>query len=136
MRATCDSDVLSNVGRRTGRGVREVYEAIQAGALSLNVMCLFEVRGGMENPAKIHEFDGAFAHLPVLEFTREAAVRAGDLLRTLRQAKKTIAIRDLFLAALADVHHVRLMTADHDFVPLREIGLDITIIETESHIPS
>ena len=136
MRVTCDSDVLSNFGRRAGRGVREVHEAIQAGTLSLNVICLFEARGGMEDPAKVHEFDSAFAHLPVLEFTREAALRAGDLWRTLRRTKKTVAIRDLFLASLADVHRVRLLTADRDFVPLCALGLDITIIETESRIPS
>ena len=136
MRVTCDSDVLSNFGRRAGRGVREVHEAIRTGALSLNVICLFEVRGGMEDLAKVHAFDSAFAHLPVLDFTREAAVRAGDLWRTLRRAKKTVAIRDLFLASLADVHRVRLLTADHDFVPLRDLGLDITIIEIESRIPS
>jgi len=113
-----------------------VHEAIQAGTLSLNVICLFEARGGMEDLAKIHEFDSAFAHLPVLEFTREAALRAGDLWRTLRRTKKTVAIRDLFLASLADVHRVRLLTADHDFVPLRDLGLDIAIIATETRIPS
>ena len=136
MRVTCDSDVLSNFGRRVGRGVREVYEAIQTGTLSLNVICLFEARGGMEDPVKVHEFDRAFAHLPVLDFTREAALRAGDLWRALRRAKKTVAIRDLFLASLADAHRVRLLTADHDFIPLRTLGLDITIIETDSRIPS
>ena len=136
MRVTCDSDVLSNFGRRAGRGVREVYEVIQGGTLSLNVICLFEVRGGMEDLAKIHEFDSAFAHLPVLEFTREAALRAGDLWRALRRAKRTVAIRDLFLASLADVHRVTLLTADHDFIPLRALGLDITIVETESRLPS
>ena len=136
MRLTCDSDVLSNFGRRAGRGAREVHEAIQGGTLSLNVICLFEVRGGMEDLAKVNEFDSVFAHLPVLEFTREAAVRAGDLWRALRRAKKTVAIRDLFLASLADVHRVRLLTADHDFLPLRALGLDITLIETESRIPS
>ena len=135
MRLTCDSDVLSSFGRRAGRGAREVHEAIQGGTLSLNVICLFEVRGGMEDLAKVHEFDSAFSHLPVLEFTREAALRAGDLWRALRRAKKTVAIRDLFLASLADAHRVRLLTADHDFLPLRALGLDITIIETESHIP-
>lgn len=113
-----------------------MHEAIQAGTLSLNVICLFEARGGMEDVAKVHEFDSAFAHLPVLNFTREAALRAGDLWRTLRRTKKTVAIRDLFLASLADVHRVRLLTADHDFIPLRTLGLDITIIETESHISS
>ena len=113
-----------------------MYKAIQTGVLSLNVICLFEVRGGMEDLAKVHAFDSAFAHLPVLEFTREASLRAGDLWRTLRQAKKTGAIRDLFLASLADVHRVRLLTADHDFIPLRDLGLDITIIETESRIPT
>ena len=136
MRVTCDSDVLSNFGRRAGRGVREVHEAIQAGTLSLNVICLFEARGGMEDLAKVHEFDSSFAHLPVLEFTREAALRAGDLWRTMRRAKKTVAVRDLFLASLADAHRVRLLTADHDFIPLRTLGLDIIIIETESHISS
>ncbi len=135
MRVTCDSDILSNFGRRTGRGAHEIFEAIQAGTLSLNAICLFEVRGGMEDLAKIREFDHSFSHLPVLEFTREAAIRAGDLWRALRRAKKTVAIRDLFLAALADAHHVRLLTADHDFLPLRELGLDITVITAESHVP-
>lgn len=134
MRLTCDSDVLSNFGRRAGRGAREVSDAIQAGALSLNVICLFEVRGGMEDPARVHEFDRRFAHLPVLEFTQAAAIRAGDLWRALRHSKQAVAIRDLFLAALADVHHVRLLTADHDFSPLRDLGLDITIVEQESRL--
>ena len=70
-----------------------------------------------------------------LEFTREAALRAGELWRLLRQRKKPIAIRDLFLGALADVHCVKLLTADHDFVPLRDLGLDIDVIETESRLP-
>lgn len=134
MRVTCDSDVLSNFGRRSGRGVREVHEAIQASALHLNVICLFEVRGGMEDVARIHEFDRRFAHLPVLEFTRDAALRAGDLWRDLRHRKATVAIRDLFLAALADVHRVKLLTADHDFVPLRDLGLDIEIIQKDTHL--
>lgn len=136
MRVTCDSDVLSTFGRRSGRGAREVYDAIQSGALHLNVICLFEVRGGMEDLARVHEFDRYFAHLPVLEFNREAARRAGDLWRALRRSKRTVAIRDLFLAALADVHRVRLLTADHDFLPLRTLGLDIAIVEEESRLPS
>lgn len=136
MRVTCDSDVLSNFGRRQGRGAREVFEAIQLGVLSLNVICLFEVRGGMEEAARIREFDQRFAHLDVLEFTREAAIRAGDLWRALRKAKKTIAIRDLLLAALADAHRVRLITADADFFPLCELGLGITIVREESRLPA
>lgn len=136
MRVTCDSDVLSNFGRRRGRGAREVFEAIQANVLSLNAICLFEVRGGMEDVARIAEFDRCFAHLSVLEFTREAAIRAGDLWRMLRSRKRTLAIRDLFLAALADVHRVRLITADHDFTPLQDLGLDITIVTEDSHLSS
>ena len=134
MRVTCDSDVLSNYGRRAGRGAREVAAALHGGALSLNVICLFEVRGGMEDLARVHEFDRAFAHLPVLEFTREAAVRAGELWRQLRAGKKSVAIRDLFLAAVADVHRVQLLTADQDFAPLQEFGLDIEIIRSESSV--
>lgn len=134
MTVTCDSDVLSNFGRRAGRGAREVAEAIRAGTLSLNVICLFEVRGGMEDATRIREFDQAFSHLPVLEFTRAAALRAGELWRTLRQKHQPIAIRDLFLAALADVHHVRLLTADHDFLPLQRLGLDLVIIEEPSTV--
>ena len=135
MRVTCDSDVLSNFGRRAGRGAQEIYEAIQGGTLSLNVICLFEVRGGMEDLERVSDFDRRFAHLPVLEFTREAALRAGDLWRLLRQRKKPMAIRDLFVGALADAHQVKLLTADHDFIPLRDLGLDVDIIEAESHVP-
>ena len=111
-----------------------MHATIQAGTLSLNVICLFEVRGGMEDLARVHEFDRAFAHLPVLELTHDAALRAGDLWRALRRAKKSVAIRDLFLAAIADVHRVKLLTADHDFAPLQALGLDITIIEEESRL--
>ena len=135
MKITCDSDVLSNFGRRQGRGVREVYEALHTEMLSLNVICLFEVRGGMEDEAKIHAFDRAFNHLPVLEFDQPSALRAGDLWRALRRRKQHVAIRDLFIAALADAHRVRLLTADHDFKPLQALGLDIVIIEEESHLP-
>jgi predicted nucleic acid-binding protein len=135
MKLTCDSDVLSNFGRRQGRGAREMHDALEAGTVSLNVICLFEVRGGMEDETKIHAFDRAFAHLPVLEFDRETAIRAGDLWRALRRHKQHVAIRDLFLAALADVHRVRLLTADHDFKPLQALGLDITIIEHDSRLP-
>ena len=134
MRVTCDSDVLSNFGRGSGRGAREIYDAIAAGNLSLNVICLFEVRGGMEDLARVHEFDRRFSHLPVLEFTQEASVKAGDLWRNLRRIKKSVAIRDLFLASLAEIHHVRLLTADHDFIPLQQMGLDIVIIEEESRV--
>jgi predicted nucleic acid-binding protein len=81
--------------------------------LSLNVICLFEVRGGMEDVARIHEFDRRFAHLPVLECTREAAVRADDLWRSVRKAKRPIAIRDLCA-----------------------LGLDVAIIERDSRLPS
>ena len=126
--------MLSNFGRRTGRGAREIAEAIQAGALHLNVIALFEVRGGMEDAARVREFDRAFAHLPVLEFTRDAAIRAGDLWRSLRRQKSSVAIRDLFLAALADAHHVTLLTADQDFLPLCALGLDITIVREESRL--
>lgn len=131
---TCDSDVLSNFGRGQGRGAREIHDALAAGNLSLNVICVFEVRGGMEDLARVHEFDRRFSHLSVLEFTREASVKAGDLWRNLRRVKKSVAIRDLFLASLAMTHHVRLLTADRDFVPLREMGLDIVIIEEESRV--
>lgn len=135
MRVTCDSDVLSHFGRREGRGAREVYEALQAGTLALNAICLFEVRGGMEDSAYVQEFDRRFAHLPVLEFTREAAIKAGDLWRELRRRKQPVAIRDLFLAALADVHRVTLLTADQDFRSLQAMGLAIEIITTLSRVP-
>jgi hypothetical protein len=35
------------------------------------------------------------------------------------------------MAAIADVGKARLLTADGDFEPLHEFGLDIQIIETE-----
>lgn len=135
MTVTCDSDVLSNFGRRAGRGVREVAEAIRVGTLRLNVICLFEVRGGMEDLTRVHEFDRCFSHLQVLEFTRAAALRAGELWRMLRQKHQHVAIRDLFLAAVAEVHDVKLLTADHDFLPLQRLGLDIAIIEESSTSP-
>ena len=135
MKVTCDSDVLSHFGRRAGRGASEVAEALRSGSLSLNVICLFEVRGGMESETHLREYDRRFAHLPVLEFGREAAIRAGDLWRRLRQENSRVAIRDLFLAALADVHRVRLLTADRDFLPLRALGLNIEIVTAESRLP-
>lgn len=135
MTITCDSDVLSHYGRRAGRGAREVYEALKTGSLVLNVICLFEVRGGMEDDALVQEFDRRFAQLPVLEFTRAAALHAGELWRRLRRKGRTVAIRDLFLAALAATHRVTLLTADHDFEPLRRLGLDIHIVSTESRVP-
>lgn len=136
MNVTCDSDVLSHFGRRAGRGAREVYEALKAGSLFLNVICLFEVRGGMEELAQVQEFDRRFSHLPVLEFDRESALKAGDLWRELRRRRRSVAIRDLFLASLADAHRVKLLTADSDFRPLRELGLEIEIVTAESRVPA
>ncbi len=135
MRVTCDSDVLSHFGRGAGRGAKEIHEALSRELLCLNAICLFEVRGGMEDMAKVQEFDRAFSHLTVLEFTREAAIKAGDLWRELRRRKQTLAIRDLFLAAIASTHRMKLLTADHDFKPLKELGLDIEIITSPSRVP-
>lgn len=134
MRETCDSDVLSNFGRRRGRGAREVRDAITAGRLSLNVITLFETRGGMERAQDLASFDRRLGHLPVLELTRAAAVRAGDLWRELRRRGATVGIRDLLMAAIADVHRVRLLTADRGFAPLHGLGLDVQIIEEESRV--
>jgi hypothetical protein len=89
----------------------------------------------MDDPSRVADFDRRVAHLPVLEFTREAAVRAGDLWRLLRTRKRTVVMRDLFLTALADAHRVRLLTADSDFMPLQELGLDIAIVREDSRVP-
>ncbi len=135
MTVTCDSDVLSHYGWGVGRGAREIYEALRSGSLYLNVICLFEVRGGMEEEALVEEFDHRFSHLPVLEFTREVSSKAGDLWRQLRRRKKSVGFRDIFLAAVAQVHRVKLITADHDFLPLQQIGLDIQIVTEDSRLP-
>ena len=134
MRVTCDSDVLSNFGRGRGRGAREVRDAIANGSLWLNVIALFETRGGMQRHEHVVDFDRRLGHLPVLELTHEAALRAGDLWRELRGRKLSMHIRDLLMAAVADVGQARLLTADADFKPLLEIGLNIDILTEESQI--
>lgn len=134
MRVTCDSDVLSNFGRGGGRGAREVRDAIAAGSLWLNVITLFETRGGMEGAEHVADFDRRLGHLPVIELSREAALRAGDLWRELRRRKATVHIRDLLMAALADVGKARLLTADADFAALRDLGLNIDIVQKDSRI--
>lgn len=128
MTTTCDSDVLSNFGRGKGLGVEEVRDAMATGSLSLNVITLFETRGGMERDDLVAAFDRSLGHLPVLELTRAAALRASDLWRKLRRAGASVAMRDLLMAAIADAHGAKLLTADNDFAPLGKLGLDITIV--------
>lgn len=132
MKITCDSDVLSNFGRGRGRGAAQVRDAIASASLHLNVITLFETRGGMESPEAVADFDQRLGHLPVLELDRAAALRAGELWRELRSRKRPVHVRDLLMAAIADTHRARLITADSDFEPLVEAGLDISIITTES----
>jgi predicted nucleic acid-binding protein len=134
VRITCDSDVLANFGRGRGRGAREVRDALARGELSLNVITLFETRGGMERPASVADFDRRLGHLPVLELTREAAIRGGDLWRALRKRRQTVHVRDLLMAAIADASRTRLLTADRDFEPLVELGIDIEIVDTDSTV--
>lgn len=135
MKVTCDSDVLSNFGRGKGLGAREVHDAIAHGVLILNPIALFETRGGMEREDKIADFDRRFGHLEVLDFGRTAALRAGDLWRTIRKTGRTVHMRDLLMASVADAARVRLLTADTDFQPLVDLGLDIRIVTVESTLP-
>jgi len=134
VKITCDSDALSNFGRRHGRGAREVYDAIASGFLHLNVITVFETRGGMAADRAVADFDRRFGHLPVLTLDRASAIRAGDLWRVLRRSGRTVAPRDLLLAAIADVSRTRLITGDSDFEPLVELGLDIQIASKPSSI--
>lgn len=134
MRVTCDSDVLSNFGRRRGRGAREVAAALGSGTLCLNAVTLFETRGGMESAERIADFDRRLGHLVVLPLDRAAAVRAGDLWRELRRRRAPLHVRDLLMAAIADVARVRLLTADTDFAPLVDLGMDIAILAEESEV--
>jgi predicted nucleic acid-binding protein len=124
--------VLSNFGRGRGRGAREVRDALTRGELSLNVITLFETRGGMEKPELVADFDRRLGHLPVLELTREAAIRGGDLWRSLRKRRAAVHVRDLLMAAIADTHRTRLITADRDFEPLLALGIDVVIVADES----
>lgn len=134
MKVTCDSDVLSNFGRKSGRGAKEVADSIRSGELALNAISLFETRGGMEDEARVRDFDRRFGHLEVLPLNRQAAIRAGDLWRALRKRGTPVAVRDLLMAAIADIHGRRLLTADKDFSQLVELGLDVQIIEKETRL--
>jgi predicted nucleic acid-binding protein len=134
VKVTCDSDVLSNFGRGRGRGAAEVRDAIAAATLYLNVITLFETRGGMERADLVADFDRRLGHLPVLDLGRAAALRAGDLWRELRKRRQTVHVRDLLMAAIADTQRARLLTADRDFAPLLGLGLDIVIVGTESAV--
>lgn len=92
-----------------------------------NPIALFETRGGMERPDRIADFDRLRAPRGV-DLGRRAAVRTGDLWRQLRRKGWTVHMRDLLMASVADASRARLITADSDFQPLVDLGLDIQIV--------
>jgi len=94
-----DSDVLIDYLRDAGPG-RELMRRLRGtGAFRVTSVTAFELVLGLDyarNPAPADELLAA----PCLALTREAAVRAGAVLRELRAAGKAIDMRDAMQAGI------------------------------------
>jgi predicted nucleic acid-binding protein len=94
-----DSDVLIDYLRDAGPGRELMRRLCGTGAFRVTSVTAFELVLGLDyarNPAPADELLSA----PCLALTREAAVRAGAVLRELRAAGKAIDMRDAMQAGI------------------------------------
>lgn len=66
--------------------------------------------------------------LPVLPFNSESARTAAYIFKKLKEKRRSIKFKDLFIGGVALTNGYRLITLDKDFEILRDFGLDVSIL--------
>ncbi len=66
--------------------------------------------------------------LPVLPFNSESAKMAAYIFKKLKEKRRSIGLKDLFIGAIALVNGYRLITLNKDYEVLQDFGLDVIVL--------
>nr|WP_207782612.1 type II toxin-antitoxin system VapC family toxin [Phytoactinopolyspora limicola] len=112
-----DSDVLIAHLRGLDAARAWLLQARQAGPLSISVVSVAELTGGMRSGERreVWSLLGAFRVEPVTEVV---ARRAGEFTRQYRRSHDGIGLGDYMIAATADVRGLRLATLNVRHFPM------------------
>jgi len=105
-----DTDVLIDALRGREPARSRIAEAIAAGQLATTAITAFELRSGADTDRTHDAIDRLLAPLDILPFDQQAALRAGNLRRTLETAGMPIGMGDYLIAGICLARSASLIT--------------------------
>ena len=120
--AGLDTDVIIEIAR----GNREVFEKVTAldNTFYITAITKFEILVGMPKKDELI----CLKALIELPFDGKCAEMASYLHKKLMKQGTPMSFRDLFIASIAIVNGLPIITLDEDFKALKELGFDVHVI--------
>ncbi|WP_297471223.1 type II toxin-antitoxin system VapC family toxin [Thermococcus sp.] len=122
MGAVLDTNVIIEIAR----GNREVFEKVTAldNTFYITAITKFEILVGMPKKDELIWLET----LIELPFDGKCAEMASYLHKKLMKQGTPMSFRDLFIASIAIVNGMPIITLDEDFKVLKELGFDVHVI--------
>ncbi|HEX9164603.1 MAG TPA: type II toxin-antitoxin system VapC family toxin [Gemmatimonadales bacterium] len=109
-----DTDILIDALRGREPARARVADAIASGALATTAVTAFELRTGADSDRAREAVERLLAPLEILPFDDTAAVRAGDVRRSLEAAGTPIGMADYLIAGICLARSAVLFTRNVD----------------------
>ena len=122
-----DTDVLVDALRGREPARSRIAEALAAGQLATTAITAFELRSGADTDRTRATIDQLLAPLEILPFDQQAAIRAGNVRRTLETAGMPVGMADYLIAGICLAHSASLITRNRSHFG-RVAGLSLVVL--------